>query len=83
MLYSLLVAVLLLSFFNAVVIPFMVVGYFIKGYNILAEKPVLGLEIPKLPRKSREVKRDEARDAQILRNIDNYTGDETGQVKIK
>lgn len=82
MLYSLLVAVLLLSFFNAVVIPFMVVGYFIKGYNILAEKPVLGLEIPKLPRK-RTVKRDEARDAQILRNIDNYTGDETGQVKIK
>ena len=82
MLYSLLVAVVILSIFNAVVVPFVVVGYFIKGYNIHAEKPVLE---PKMPKLSRKQKRDEGRYryAQILHNIDNYTGDETGQVKIK
>ena len=80
MLYSLLVAVVILSIFNAVVVPFVVVGYFIKGYNINAEKPVLE---PKMPKLSRKQKREEDRNAQILHNIDNYTGDETGQVKIK
>ena len=80
MLYSLLAAVVILSFFNAVVVPFMVIGYFVKGYNINAEKPVIE---PKMPKLSRKQKRDEARNAQIMRNIDNYTGDETGQVHVK
>ena len=80
MLYSLLVAVVILSIFNAVVVPFIVVGYFIKGYNILAEKPIVSPQMPKLTRKQ---KRDEDRNAKILSNIDNYTGDETGQVKVK
>ncbi len=80
MLYSLLVAVVLLSFFNAVVVPFMVIRYFVKGYNINAEKPVVE---PKVPKLSRKQKREEDRNAKILRNIDNYTGDETGQVHVK
>lgn len=80
MLYSLLVAVVILAIFNAVVVPFMVVGYFIKGYNIHAEKPILE---PKMPKLSRKQKREEDRNAQILHNIDNYTGDETGQVQVK
>ena len=80
MLYSLLWAVVILSIFNAVVVTYMVVRYFIKGYNIHAEKPILE---PKLPKISRKEKRDEDRHARILKNIDNYTGDETGQVHVK
>ncbi|MBR5316033.1 MAG: hypothetical protein IKU44_04500 [Firmicutes bacterium] len=80
MLYSLLVAVVILSIFNAVVVPYMAVRYFIKGYNIHAEKPILE---PKMPKISRKQKRDEDRNARILSNIDNYTGDETGQVYVK
>ncbi len=78
MLYSLLVAVLILSFFNALVIPFMVVKYFIKGYNIHAETPISEPKVP-LPKK----KPSEHRFTKILRNVDNYTGDETGQVPIE
>lgn len=83
MLYSLLVAVLVLSFFNAIFIPFMVIQYFVKGYNVKAEDKVEVSSITKAAFKKHKKPEFDKRTEQLLRNIDRYDGTPIGQEVIE
>lgn len=82
MLYSLLVAVLLLSFFNAIFVPFMVIRYFVKGYNVNAGDKVEVSNVTKAFKKHKKPEFDK-RTEQLLRNIDRYDGTPIGQEVIE
>lgn len=77
MLYSLLTAVIILSF----LMPILSVWCFIKGYNLKADK--LGekrIETPKMPRKKSMQDKEYAT---LMSNIDAFDGTEQGQKEFK
>lgn len=82
MLYSLLAAVLILSFFNALIVPFMVIRYFLKGYNVNADVkiPMENVIDVVKPQEKPEI---DKKTATILRNIDRYDGTSKGQEVIR
>lgn len=78
MLYSLLVAVVIFGVFDALIVPFLVVKYFVRGYNISAERP-----IPEFSFRKKEKPEVDSKTAAILRNIDRYDGTARGQEVIE
>ena len=82
MLYSLLAAVLILSFFNALIVPFMVIRYFLKCYNVNADVkiPMENVIDVVKPQEKPEI---DKKTATILRNIDRYDGTSKGQEVIR
>ncbi len=81
MLYSLVAAVVILAFFNALIVPFIVVQYFLKGYNINAEMKVTVPTVKNIVKRTKKPKIDE-KTAALLRNIDRYDGTSGGQEVI-
>ncbi|MCI9475006.1 MAG: hypothetical protein HFE71_00780 [Emergencia sp.] len=81
MLYSLVAAVVILAFFNALIVPFIVVQYFLKGYNINAEVKVTVPTVKNIVKRTKKPKIDE-KTAALLRNIDRYDGTSGGQEVI-
>lgn len=81
MLYSLVAAVVILAFFNALIVPFIVVQYFLKGYNINAEVKVTVQTVKNIVKRTKKPKIDE-KTAALLRNIDRYDGTSGGQEVI-
>ncbi|NBH62004.1 hypothetical protein D1155_10120 [Anaerotruncus sp. 80] len=81
MLYSLVAAVVILAFFNALIVPFIVVQYFLKGYNINAEVKVTVPTVKNIVKRTEKPKIDE-KTAALLRNIDRYDGTSGGQEVI-
>lgn len=81
MLYSLVAAVVILAFFNALIVPFLVIQYFLKGYNINADVPVIVPTVKDIVKKTEKPKVDE-KTAMLLRNIDRYDGTSGGQEVI-
>lgn len=81
MLYSLVAAVVILAFFNALIVPFIVVQYFLKGYNINAEVKVTVPTVKNIVKRTEKPKIDE-KTAALLRNIDRYDGTSAGQEVI-
>lgn len=81
MLYSLVAAVVILAFFNALIVPFIVIQYFLKGYNINAEVKVTVPTVKKIEKRTEKPKIDE-KTAALLRNIDRYDGTSGGQEVI-
>ena len=77
MLYSLVAAVVILAFFNALIVPFIVVQYFLKGYNINAEMKVTVPTVKNIVKRTKKPKIDE-KTAALLRNIDRYDGTSGG-----
>ena len=59
MLYSLVAAVVILAFFNALIVPFIVVQYFLKGYNINAEVKVTVPTVKNIVKRTEKPKIDE------------------------
>ena len=81
MLYSLVAAVVILAFFNALIVPFIVVQYFQKGYNINADMKVTVTTMKNIVKRTKKPKIDE-KTAALLRNIDRYDGTSGGQEVI-
>ena len=81
MLYSLVAAVVILAFFNALIVPFIVVQYFLKGYNINSEMKVTVPTVKNIVKRTKKPKIDE-KTAALLRNIDRYDGTSGGQEVI-
>ena len=81
MLYSLVAAVVILAFFNALIVPFIVVQYFLKGYNINSEVKVTVPTVKNIVKRTKKPKIDE-KTAALLRNIDRYDGTSGGQEVI-
>ena len=81
MLYSLVAAVVILAFFNALIVPVIVVQYFLKGYNINAEVKVTVPTVKNIVKRTKKPKIDE-KTAALLRNIDRYDGTSGGQEVI-
>ncbi|MEY8366837.1 hypothetical protein AALA22_14470 [Anaerovoracaceae bacterium 41-7] len=81
MLYSLVAAVVILAFFNALIVPFIVVQYFLRGYNINAEVKVTVPTVKNIVKRTEKPKIDE-KTAALLRNIDRYDGTSGGQEVI-
>ena len=81
MLYSLVAAVVILAFFNALIVPFIVVQYFLKGYNINVEVKVTVPTVKNIVKRTKKPKIDE-KTAALLRNIDRYDGTSGGQEVI-
>ena len=81
MLYSLVAAVVILAFFNSLIVPFIVVQYFLKGYNINAEVKVTVPTVKNIVKRTKKPKIDE-KTAALLRNIDRYDGTSGGQEVI-
>ena len=81
MLYSLVAAVVILAFFNALIVQFIVVQYFLKGYNINAEVKVTVPTVKNIVKRTKKPKIDE-KTAALLRNIDRYDGTSGGQEVI-
>lgn len=82
MLYSLLAAVLILSFFNAIILPFLAIRYFLRGYNINATEKIPVAEVKNVFEKHEKPKVDKKTET-ILRNIDRYDGTSRGQEVVK
>ena len=82
MLYSLLAAVLILSFFNAIIFPFLVIRYFLRGYNINAAEKIPVAEVKNVFDRHEKPKVDKKTET-ILRNIDRYDGTSRGQEVIR
>lgn len=78
MLYSLLASVVILAFFNALVVPFMVIRYFLKGYNVHAEEKIQLKSVVDTVKPKKKPEIDE-KTAALLRNIDKYDGTSKGQ----
>lgn len=77
MLYSLLIAVILLS----LLMPFVGIYCFVKGYNLMAKKE--GEPFIQTPVKHTKIsKKDEKKLSQIYANIDSYDGTSIGQKEI-
>ena len=81
MLYSLVAAVVILAFFNSLIVPVIVVQYFLKGYNINAEMKVTVPTVKNIVKRTKKPKIDE-KTAALLRNIDRYDGTSGGQEVI-
>lgn len=86
MLYSLLVAVLILSFFMALIVPYCVIKAFLIGFNTTAReegRPTVKVDLPKLPKRKPKAERSETdKMNKILSNIDTYDGTPIGQKEI-
>lgn len=82
MLYSLLVAVLILSFFMSVFVPYMVIKAFERGFNISHEENIEIVKEPKLPKVHKAPKIDRKAET-LLRNLDRYDGTGIGQEAIR
>lgn len=82
MLYSLLTAVLILSFFMTIFVPYMVIKAFERGFNIAHEESVELVKKPKLPKIHKKPKIDEKTET-LLKNLDRYDGTGIGQEAIK
>ncbi|WP_425755098.1 hypothetical protein ACPW7J_09500 [Ihubacter sp. rT4E-8] len=82
MLYSLVAAVVILAFFNALIVPYMVIRYFLQGYNVNAEAKVTVPSVKNIVKTADRPKIDE-KTAALLRNIDRYDGTSGGQEAIK
>lgn len=61
--------------------PFIVVQYFLKGYNINAEVKVTVPTVKNIVKRTKKPKIDE-KTAALLRNIDRYDGTSGGQEVI-
>lgn len=82
MLYSLLVAYMILSFFMSIFVPYMVIKAFERGFNTSHEECVELIKEPKLPKNHKKLKMDEKTEA-LFRNLDRYDGTGIGQEVIK
>lgn len=82
MLYSLLVAVLILSFFMSVFVPYIVIKAFERGFNISHEENIEIVKEPKLP-KIRKIPKVDKKTETLLKNLDRYDGTGIGQEAIK
>lgn len=82
MLYSLLVAVLILSFFMSVFVPYFVIKAFEIGFNVSHEDKVELVKAPTLPKKHKKPKLDKKTET-FLRNLDRYDGTGLGQEVIE
>ena len=81
MLYSLVAAVVILAFFNSLIVPFIFVQYLQKGYNNNAEVKVTVPTVKNIVKRTKKPKIDE-KTAALLRNIDRYDGTSGGQEVI-
>lgn len=82
MLYSLLMAVLTLSFFMSIFVPYMVIKAFERGFNLSSEEKVELVKEPKLPKIHKKPKIDKKAET-LLKNLDRYDGTGIGQEVIK
>ena len=90
MLYSLLLAVLILSFLMAFLVPYCVIRAFLTGFNITAraenKEPIKAPKtIGKIIKQSKAKKESDVKikkAEQILSNLDRFDGTPKGQVKI-
>lgn len=81
MLYSLLTAVLILSFFMSIFVPYMVIKAFERGFNLSNEEKVELVKEPK-PKIHKKPKIDKKAET-LLKNLDRYDGTGIGQEVIK
>lgn len=82
MLYSLLTAVLILSFFMSIFVPYMVIKAFERGFNLSSEEKVELVKERNLPKIHKKPKIDKKAET-LLRNLDRYDGTGIGQEVIK
>lgn len=82
MLYSLLMAVLILSFFMSIFVPYMVIKAFERGFNISHEECMELVKEPKLPKMHKKPKIDKKTET-LLKNLDRYDGTGIGQEAIR
>lgn len=82
MLYSLLTAVLILSFFMSIFVPYMVIKAFERGFSLSNDEKIELVKGPKLPKNHKKPKIDKKTET-LLKNLDRYDGTGIGQEVIK